>query len=73
MREKKQVRVGAVQWVSCAVLLCGWLALGAFCPEILRQLIAAYRVLVQQLPVLEFSHIKKIVAQAAVYFAGAAC
>ena len=73
MKQKKQIRLGAVQWVSCAVLLCGWLALGAFCPEILRQLIAAYRVLVQQLPVLEFSHIKRVVVQAAVYLAGAAC
>ena len=66
-------RKSMIAAVLCAVLLCGWLALGAFCPEILRQLIAAYRVLVQQLPVLEFSHIKRIVAQAAVYFAGAAC
>ncbi|MBR5501519.1 MAG: hypothetical protein IKV55_00645 [Oscillospiraceae bacterium] len=73
MKEKKQIRLGAVQWVSCALLLCMWLALGAFHPTLLRQLIAAYEALVQQLPVLEFSRIKRIVSQVAVYFAGAVC
>ena len=73
MKEKKQAGIGSAQWVSCAAIFCIWLALGAFCPDVLRRLIEAYRTLVQQLPVLELSHIKRIVAAAAAYFAAPVC
>ena len=63
MNKPKQFRLGLWQAVFCTLLLCVWLALGAFYPQLLRQLIAAYSSLTQRLPVLEFSHIKRIAQQ----------